>query len=78
MPNTIPKSVCRSATTGISFCKTNGTTKILQVNDTGWAFSNLAPAPTVAVADCVPAADGTSAGTQLNLLLAQLRLHGVI
>ena len=31
-----------------------------------------------AVTDCVPAADGTSAGEQLNLLLAQLRLTGVI
>lgn len=31
-----------------------------------------------AVADCVPAADGTSAGTQLNLLLAELRANGVI
>lgn len=30
------------------------------------------------VADCVVAADGTSAGTQLNLLLAALRLHGLI
>lgn len=31
-----------------------------------------------AVADCTPAADGTSAGTQLNLLLAELRANGVI
>lgn len=31
-----------------------------------------------AVADCVPAADGTSAGTQLNLLLAELRANGTI
>lgn len=31
-----------------------------------------------AVANCTVAADGTSAGTQLNLLLAQLRLAGVI
>lgn len=32
----------------------------------------------VAVADCVPAADGTSAGEQLNDLLASLRAAGVI
>lgn len=31
-----------------------------------------------AVANATVAADGTSAGTQLNLLLAQLRLAGVI
>lgn len=31
-----------------------------------------------AVADCTVAADGTSAGTQLNLLLAELRASGVI
>lgn len=31
-----------------------------------------------AVADCTVAADGTSAGTQLNLLLARLRAHGLI
>lgn len=31
-----------------------------------------------AVANCVPAADGTSAGTQLNALLASLRAAGVI
>lgn len=31
-----------------------------------------------AVADCVPAADGTSAGEQLNDLLASLRAAGVI
>lgn len=31
-----------------------------------------------AVANCTVAADGTSAGTQLNLLLAQLRAAGVI
>lgn len=33
------------------------------------------PAP---IANCTVAADGTSAGTQLNLLLAQLRLLGII
>lgn len=32
----------------------------------------------LAVANATVAADGTSAGTQLNLLLAQLRLAGVI
>lgn len=32
----------------------------------------------VVVADCVPAADGTSAGEQLNDLLASLRAAGVI
>lgn len=31
-----------------------------------------------AVADCTVAADGTSAGTQLNLLLAELRANGTI
>ena len=31
-----------------------------------------------AVANCTVAADGTSAGTQLNLLLASLRTAGVI
>ena len=31
-----------------------------------------------AVADCTVAADGTSAGTQLNLLLAALRTAGII
>lgn len=31
-----------------------------------------------AVANCTVAADGTSAGTQLNLLLAQLRTAGII
>jgi hypothetical protein len=31
-----------------------------------------------AVANCTVAADGTSAGTQLNLLLAELRASGVI
>ena len=31
-----------------------------------------------AVADCVPAADGTSAGTQLNALLAALRTAGIV
>jgi len=30
------------------------------------------------VADCTAQADGTSAGTQLNLLLAELRTHGII
>lgn len=32
----------------------------------------------VAVADIVPAADGTTAGTALNALLASLRTAGVI
>ncbi len=46
------------------------------------------PAPTASVrggvlrgatvANCTVAADGTSAGTQLNLLLAQLRAAGII
>lgn len=31
-----------------------------------------------AVPNCTVAADGTSAGTQLNLLLAQLRAAGII
>lgn len=30
------------------------------------------------VANCVPAVDGTSAGTQLNLLLTALRAAGMI
>jgi hypothetical protein len=34
--------------------------------------------PGAVVADCVPAADGTSAGTQLNALLAVLRAEGII
>ena len=31
-----------------------------------------------AVADCSVSADGTSAGTKLNLLLAAMRAHGLI
>lgn len=34
--------------------------------------------PAAAVTDCVPAADGTSAGTQLNALLASLRAAGIL
>lgn len=37
-----------------------------------------AGAQAAAVADCVPAADGTSAGTQLNALLASLRAAGTL
>lgn len=31
-----------------------------------------------AIADVTPAADGTAAGTTLNLLLAAMRTHGLI
>ena len=31
-----------------------------------------------AIADITPAADGTTAGTALNLVLARLRAHGLI
>ena len=38
----------------------------------------MAEAQVAAIADVTPAADGTTAGTAMNSILAALRLHGLI
>lgn len=68
-------------TTGAVALQGSGAANIVAVDTTGGAsrlgFFNVTPLIRQTVADCVPAVDGTSAGTQLNALLAALRLFGL-
>lgn len=60
----------------------SGGANIVAVDTTGGVsrlgFFNVTPLIRQTVNDCVVAADGTSAGTQLNALLASLRLFGLL
>lgn len=60
----------------------SGGANIVAVDTTGGVsrlgFFNVTPLIRQTVNDCVVAADGTSAGTQLNALLARLRLFGLL
>ena len=68
-------------TGNIDLCGSDGT-PIVSVDRSGGAprlgFFNVTPLIRQTVADCVVGVDGTSAGTQLNALLARLRLYGLL
>lgn len=73
-----------NGTAGVTSLRGSVATNIIAVDNGGGAsaprvgFFNVTPLERPTVADCVPAVDGTSAGTQLNALLAQLRLYGLL
>ena len=72
----------RAAGTGIASLQGSGGANIVAADTTGGVsrvgFFGVTPLIRQTVADCVVAADGTSAGTQLNALLARLRLFGLL
>ena len=69
---------------GVVALQGSGAANIVAVDNGGGlaaarlGFFNVTPLIRQTVADCVPAPDGTSAGTQLNALLASLRLFGLL
>jgi len=72
----------QAAGTGVASLQGSGGANIVAVSTNSAAsrlgFFNTTPSVQLTVADCVPAVDGTSAGTQLNALLASLRLFGLL